>query len=727
LELEVDTMAKDNTQATPPAPEESPGASLERWMTAHRQVLSWGELAASALFGGLFLLQLFFSFRDKSANLPVTVWAGALTLLNLGGGLYLMLAGGGPPLPNQEGQYRLFSLVQGGLAGLVTFIMGVWLPLGPWAPFIVPAQTAGPETTPLLDVWKENWWRIGVVGLSCIGGLALMFISLLPARGVERTSSGMRRLLYGYNAALTGLLLLAILGLFNILSYVHLWPFTLMNKKLDWTPSQLYTLSPASINILEKEVTGSVEIIAMMPFGDRLSDEVTRLINNLKEYNKNIKSAYYSPDVTPTEFQRAQQQYAKYVDPTKLNFAHLREGQLGLIVVYRSENKEDGVLIPYDKLYKEESGTGYRMIFRGENEVMRALVKLTGKVPTKVYFTTGHGELSINAVGEGRLGQVQSAALLKQMLDARGNYEFKEVDLDPEGGKELGPADVVVIARPTTPFSPRAIASLRNYLKPTGTGKKGKLVVLLGTQAKEGKMMKTGLEDLLREFGVEVGDKRLLAWNDDDPEQLFTYAAPGPNPIALAFSGSNRTTWPFSQPRFVTPTENVPPAYAVDILLRTETNAPVWEESNLVASGKDLLQSYEKADRVPRLMRGAAVAVAVSEVGPGPQLPEGHPRTRGDRVPLMVVIGDGSWISDNAMRGSTGNRNADLFHSCLSWLRGRADLGRNVAADKERSEFTLRDKLTSNEAVARVRWLPPVLIFIGIIGLGGGIWVVRRR
>src|SRR5207247_2126879 len=142
-------------------------------------------------------------------------------------------------------------------------------------------------------------------------------------------------------------------------------------------------------------------------------------------------------------------------------------------------------------------------------------------------------------------------------------------------------------------FSPQALAALRNYVKPTGRGKKGKLVVLLGTQAKGGQVLKTGLEDLVKEFGVEVQDKRLLAWTDEDPEQIFVYAPVNPNnpnPIALAFSGTNRTIWPFRQPRIVGPAENVPGGLAVDILLRTETDTPVWEESNLTASGKDLYQ-----------------------------------------------------------------------------------------------------------------------------------------
>src|SRR5207302_2144986 len=126
-------------------------------------------------------------FREQQINWPVAVWAAWLALLGLFGGLYLQFDQGRERPPTQDGRYRLLALGLGGLAGLATFVLGLWLPLGPWAPFSVLEKTTGPDAAPLLEVWKQNWWRIGILGLSVVGGLAAMFISLLPARGVERT------------------------------------------------------------------------------------------------------------------------------------------------------------------------------------------------------------------------------------------------------------------------------------------------------------------------------------------------------------------------------------------------------------------------------------------------------------------------------------------------------------------------------------------------------------
>jgi hypothetical protein len=90
--------------------------------------------------------------------------------------------------------------------------------------------------------------------------------------------------------------------------------------------------------------------------------------------------------------------------------------------------------------------------------------------------------------------------------------------------------------------------------------------------------------------------------------------------------------------------------------------------------------------------------------------------------PRLVVFGDASWVSNKEIsRGGSGN--FELLRSLLSWLRERPDVGK-MADPKERNFFTLQ---ASPEAITRIQWLPGILICIGLLGLGGGIWVVRRR
>jgi hypothetical protein len=697
-------MAKEQVQA----PAASAGDTLEKWIAARQGLLSVGLLAVAALFAVLCIVQLVPVFRSDAGNMPVTVWAGVLALLCLFGGLYLQFDQGTAHLPAQDGRYRLLALALGGGAGLITFILGIWLPLGPWASYFVPAPAeAGKAAAPLLQVWRENWWRIAVCGLSVIGGLALMFMSLQLARSVERASAGMRRLLYGYNAALTGLLLLAILGLLNVLAYVHLWPFTLFAKSLDWTPSQTQTLSQRSIEILQKETPGELQLIVLMPNSDPKIDAIDQLVKNVRKY-KRVGTAFLDPHENHGEFMQVRLRFGKLIDPSEFFSPEGQQGKIGMVVLYREEGKEEAEFIPYRQMFAEKedrrAGGATRFLFKGESKLMNALAKLTQKTPAKVVFTSGHGELSLaGARPEDGISQ------LKRMLQARGNYEIKEVKLGVEGGKGLEDADVVVVARPTEPFSPKALDALRSYVSPTGTSKKGKLIVLLDTQVRNRVMLKTGVEGLLEGLGVQVSERRLLSDTNTPQFVRVTTKRDSDNPVARAFGGIYQIHLPMQNARRVEGKSEG--NLKVDTLLETAADIPVWEESNLVAPAADLVAAYPPDKKA---LEKVPVAVAVSE---------GNPTRSETTVPRAVVFGNSFWVSDQALvRG--GSYSADLFASCISWLRGKSDLGVSGIDDKEENIFTLQNKEVN---VSRLTWLPLALVFISIVGLGGGIWLTRRR
>src|SRR5205085_2492238 len=91
---------------------------------------------------------------------------------------------------------------------------------------------------------KEGW-RVWVVVIALLGGLALMFVSVQLGRAEERSNPMLRRLVYGYNAVLTGVLVLAILVVANVLVSVH------FSTPYDWTSQSIYSLSSRSENLLE--------------------------------------------------------------------------------------------------------------------------------------------------------------------------------------------------------------------------------------------------------------------------------------------------------------------------------------------------------------------------------------------------------------------------------------------------------------------------------------------
>src|SRR5205823_11808814 len=120
---------------------------------------------------------------------------------------------------------------------------------------------------------RDKAWHVLVALAVLIAGLAIMFVSLQVVRSAERSSAVLRRMVYGYNAVLTGLLLLLILTVVNVLVGLK---FT---GVIDATQSGQFTLSERATNIL-KGLSQPVHIYVIWPTNDEYLDQLTSLLGN---------------------------------------------------------------------------------------------------------------------------------------------------------------------------------------------------------------------------------------------------------------------------------------------------------------------------------------------------------------------------------------------------------------------------------------------------------------
>jgi gliding motility-associatede transport system auxiliary component len=684
------------------------GTSGGAWLLAeeNRQKTGNALLIAALLFTAVFIIVV---FRAGWTDVPVRVWQLGLALITGIMGLWVRL--GGPLLPGRpQDALRLNAMILGGLVGFATVLLGLAMPLMMYRDIFAGG----------LESWRQHPWRVLACAAALFGGLTLMFLSLQLGRTVERTNAAVRRVLYGYNAILTGTLLASVLGLLNILSYAPVAPFKVFGRQWDWTSSGIYSLSPKTVDFVQT-LDKPVKVYLLIPFSDPIESEAEILLNNFKSIAPNKFSwQSLSRDLNRKDLQRLVE---KYPTIPEIN---------GLLVVYGTEPNEQTEFIRRDDLFTDvrasEQG-GKKFTFKGESTLMKSLTYLAeDKKRPVVYFTQGNGEPELLAPPTRRRA-MRSFSELRERL-TRANYEVKELKLTPSVDRIPADAEVVVVADPRTGLPDNAVKALSKYMNPTGTQRKGKLIVLADVAPGQdrSKMLQTGLEGLLSQFNVRLGNERLLANTNEITRLLAVMSGQSQNPLAQAFGDYY---FIFDDARTVEPSSTGGAAgnvYRAETLMVTTPKLMIWKEP-LDRDPVSIRERYQNPDTREELLKKAltrvSVAVTVTEsLSAMPNIPQHAGMTGKEDKPRLVVFGDATWATDEILSTRLGGSHGDLFVSTLSWLRQRSGIGAD-AEGKERAQFTLAG--TNPDVVSRIRLVPLFLLLIGIVGLGGGIWVVRRR
>ncbi len=686
---------------------QTPPAWLQK-MADNRERSSYLLIAAGAVFA---LVPLWLLLKYRGEYLSVALLTLLLAIVPAGAGLWNLLR-----LPGREREIdiaRMLALIVGGLSGLLLVLTSAALVYHWWDAFNGLKTLQGAES-----------WRVWVALIVLLAGLAAMFVSLQIVRTEERSSATLRRMVYGYNAVLTGVLLLAVLAVTNVLAYVHL------SKPYDWTSQSIYSLSSKSENILAN-LKKPTKVYAILAHGGEGQRRVQALLENCQAVNPKIEVEYLSPDLNRETVKRLAEKY---------NVA----GRDGLLVVHGTAPQEEHQFINYEALYNtrispmSQSGDSSRF-FKGESELMTTLSFLgEGKQKPVMYFTQGNGELDLNDMSAKELNA--GMGLLKRRLE-EDNYNVKGLVLNPvEGAPAAGPdvvssvqvpadAAAVIVAGPKRPFTQHAIEALRKYMLPDAKDSKettkGKLVVLFDQtlNAQKDQLLPIGLEDLLGQFNVQVGKERVLAASRLPLMILaatITRADMMPrNPVAAAFADSEFQLY---DTRTVRPKTDISPEnsrYKPETLLYAIGPNAVWEESDFRTPAEDWVIPEKREElKKKRLSRSLPVGVVVTEddAARDPHQPAG-----GNPKPRMAVIGSPTPVSNVAMRNPFLGRQYDLFQSILGWLRDKpADIG--IEAKKQDVYI-----IASNTNFSRLLYLPIFMMVFGVAGLGVAVWVVRRK
>jgi hypothetical protein len=620
---------------------------------------------------------------------------------------------------------RTFALFVGGVTGLIITLM-ILARTFLWRDQVFLGG---------LDTWLgEGAWRLWLCAYVLLLGLGLMFGSLLLARADVRENPFLRRTLYGYSTILNGLLILAILIVFNILFYI-LVPYT-----FSWSATSFSALSPSSKNLLAA-LPKETNVFVLMSERQESYTDLKNLLDNAAAYSSKLNVKYISPDRNVQDYESLANRF-KIIQPEKMPLFR-SEPSRGVLIVYGDVPADLNAplppyaFVPSNKILdiQQDPHGGPRgkinKVFKAEAEIMRELNFLSqGKQKRKLYVLQGNEELDINnqeTLPRTLYNQPLSQYGMGKLVDRfkKDEYEVQGLTFSerlrkeqenvipaPEIDKKKSiPEDAyaVLIPGPSEPLPSQALDALERYVD-----RGGRLLVFLDLvfDQRYTALKTTLLEDFLKKYAVEVKNDFVIHVSSPQDYRIALASTPAKADTVLAKQFAGEFFF-FRGARVVRPSAT-PGRYKASALLQLDDRKlDFFTETEPYAVGdpgryiKDMNADRNLRTRI--LFEPLPVAVTVTE------------GTGDTAKPRLAVFGDADFLSNFEMSRANGDRYYDLVAGTLEWMAEKQ--GFIGPRPRETPMYNVP------VAVDRTRLFlyPGLLMMLGIVGLGAGLWLVRRR
>ncbi len=616
-------------------------------------------------------------------------------------------AGIGIPQPTRAGQLtdaRMLILLSGALFGLVLMTAGLYY-------FIIwfDSLSLGLDQRKL----GELKWVLAPI-LVFLLGAGLAFVAAQPARADERDNPTVRRIIYGTNFGLTVMLVVLALLVGNVLIALK------VPNRLDTTEGGLHSLTLSAP--MKDYVTGlskTVRVHAILSGEDQTTLDTRRLLEAIQGHNPDrVVVRFLSPVLNQKDIQQLKNEYPQVeIDNTGVLFV-LDENKKVASYVRKSE-------------FEKRDMRGQRMDveFVGESRVAQELLFLTEAGSEAVVYVT-HAARELELVPSDNPQQPDERLRARQATELRTALEgvrCKVLRLPAEqpGAPYKIPedADVVVVPDPLSPLSPKLVEAITQYMSnPRPNGKpKGKLLVLAGANPDGASraLLKTGLEEVLAEYGVQMPPAALFAEPTNRiPTARALIALVNPNllaernTIALSFEDLGFVLF---NCRRVTAGQAALPAVQAQPLLLSPGDRLTWLEPEVLPNPEQTFDDIIRSGN-QEVFRRKNFGQAIRPLGA-----LASERVEDKSVGRVVVIGSGTFADEQVKNQSGVAAQVELFAAAVNWLRDRPAVA-NMPA-KQYGYYTPPTKV--NEV--RVFWFPVALVIGGVTALGLGVWVLRRK
>ncbi len=469
-----------------------------------------------------------------------------------------------------------------------------------------------------------------------------IYVALDPEDVWARLSG--RSALYSGNTLAIAVAALVILGLINVLASRY-------QQKLDLTANQQFTLSDQSIKLAEA-LPEPVHVTGWLTANDSRKQAFQTLLNDYQSHsNGKLTYDFNDPEAHPADA------VAAGITST------------GTIVYQMGD--------------KKQTSTGTT-----EKDVSTALVKL--ERPEKVlYFTTGHGERSLDGSGP------QDYGTIKQNLTT-DNFTITPLNLLTQRAVP-DDAAAVVIAGPTAPLLQEELDALKAYVDGGG-----KLIVLMGPNSK------TDLSSILQNYGVAFSGNVVI-----DPVKSVPQ---DPRVVVVDSYGTQAITQDLRDLTFFPLSTNITypstPPSGMTITPLAQSSPSSWASSNF-----QQLQPEQASD--PKGPLALAVAVdagsssSSSSTAPGATPASTSPSAR------IVLIGSPDLISDNSLQQVPGN--STLFLNAANWVAEEDNLINVRVPDTTPRTLVLTSSQMNLIAYSSFLFLP-----LAVLAAGAAVWWTRR-
>jgi ABC-type uncharacterized transport system involved in gliding motility auxiliary subunit len=435
---------------------------------------------------------------------------------------------------------------------------------------------------------------------------------------------------------------IVILGLLNVLGSWY-------QTKLDLTANKQFTLSDTSIKLVES-LPQPVHVTGWLTANDSRKQDFQTLLNDYQSHsNGKLTYEFNDPEAHPADA------VAAGITST------------GTIVYQMGD--------------KKQTSTGTT-----EKDVSTALVKLERPVKT-LYFTTGHGERSLDGFGP------QDYGTIKQDLSTN-NFTVNSLNLVTQRAVP-DDAGAVVIAGPTNPFLQEELDALKAYVDGGG-----KLILMIGPNSK------TDLSSMLQNYGVAFTGNVVVDPTKSVPQD--------PRVVVVDSYGTHTITQDLRDLTFFPLTTNItypsPAPSGITITPLAQSSPQSWGNTNQ--------QQIQQQPNDPKGPLALALAIDAGASNTPPTASGATP-TPTPNAARLVLIGSPDLISDNSLQQVPGNET--LFLNAANWVVAEDNL-----IDVRVPQTTPRTLVLTGSQMNLIAYSSFLFLPLAVLAAGAAVWWTRR-